>query len=152
MSNQKFVSMNCSLVTIKTLVMTNIHTIHPICHNNQIVVSTVEVHTTAPNVKQGIHFLVIIMTIRIMTNLHSSFFWFLWFTWAEFYTSPMAMAYFCAACHSKRNQLVYNNKITHVLLLGSLLTRHKLTTFLWLLLQHWATLGAVKPLGNNVAH
>ena len=65
-------SMNSFLVTIRTLEMTNIHIIHQISHNNHIVVSTVEVHTSALIVKQGIHFLITITTIRIMTNLHSA--------------------------------------------------------------------------------
>ena len=65
-------SMNSFLVTIKVLKMNNIHIIHRISHNNHIVVSTVEVHTLALIVKQGIHFLVTITTIRIKTNLHST--------------------------------------------------------------------------------
>ena len=65
-------SMNSFLVTLRTLKMTNIHVIHQISHNNHIVVSTMEVPTSALIVKQGIHFLVTITTIRIMTNLHSA--------------------------------------------------------------------------------
>ena len=65
-------SMNSFLVTLRTLEMTNTHIIHQICHNNLFVVITVEVHTSAQIVKRGIHFLVTILTHRIMTNLHST--------------------------------------------------------------------------------
>ena len=65
-------SMNSFLVTLNTFKMTKPHIIHQTSHNNYLVVSTVEVHTSALIVKQGIHFLVTIMTIRIITNLHST--------------------------------------------------------------------------------
>ena len=59
-------SMSSFLITI----MTPAHTTHN--HISFTVVNTVEVLTLAQIVKQGIHFLVTIMTIQFKTNLHST--------------------------------------------------------------------------------
>ena len=67
-------SMNKFLVTLRNLRMTKFHIIHMMTHINisLTVVSTVEGPISSLIVKQGIHFLVTIMTFRIMTNLHST--------------------------------------------------------------------------------
>ncbi|GKB64729.1 hypothetical protein Tco_0920915 [Tanacetum coccineum] len=62
-------------VTIKTLVLTNLHSILRVSHNSSTVVSSVEVHIIVMIAKQGtcpsmIRVLVTIRTL-VMTNLHS---------------------------------------------------------------------------------
>ncbi|GKA97929.1 hypothetical protein Tco_0825823 [Tanacetum coccineum] len=61
-------------VTIKILVITNLHSILRVSHNSSTVVSSVEVHIIVLIVKQGIHpFMIrVLATIKVlvMTNLH----------------------------------------------------------------------------------
>ncbi|GJS93269.1 hypothetical protein Tco_0800237 [Tanacetum coccineum] len=61
-------------VTIKILVITNLHSILRVSHNSSTVMSSVEVHIIIPIVKQGIHpFMIrVLATIKVlvMTNLH----------------------------------------------------------------------------------
>ncbi|GJT30216.1 hypothetical protein Tco_0910491 [Tanacetum coccineum] len=61
-------------ITIKILVITNLHSILRVSHNSSTVVSYVEVHIIAQIVKQGTHpFMIkILATIKVlmMTNLH----------------------------------------------------------------------------------
>ena len=59
-------SMSSLLIAIVILA----HTTHS--HISIAVVITVEVHTLARIVKQGIHFLVTITTLRFQTHLHST--------------------------------------------------------------------------------
>ncbi|GJW55123.1 hypothetical protein Tco_0099208 [Tanacetum coccineum] len=61
-------------VTIKILVITNLHSILLVSHNSSSVVSSMEVHIIAQIVKQGIHPFMIrvlaIIKVLVMTNLH----------------------------------------------------------------------------------
>ncbi|GJY24695.1 NAC domain-containing protein [Tanacetum coccineum] len=61
-------------VTIKILVITNLHSILRVSHNSSTIMSSVEVHIIAQIVKKGIHpFMIrVLATIKVlvMTNLH----------------------------------------------------------------------------------
>ena len=69
---QTFKTISVTLLRIPLNKNRAISIIHHFKMHRMFLVSIVEVLTLARIVKQGIHFLVTIMTIRIMTNLHST--------------------------------------------------------------------------------